>query len=123
MRLPNRLSESEKRWVEARVKMGMRRTDAVIAVEHRDELIAALVAQKARTHFSLGRILHLDRLHRYAVRYDQDDPWAAFLDTLPRRPHRFLAMVAEIERRRAVAELVAAKRAKGKARHLKRHRR
>lgn len=43
-----------------------------------------------------------------------------WVDTFPRKNKRFLAMVAEAERKREIERKIAEKRAKGRHRHLKR---
>jgi hypothetical protein len=90
------------------------------SAERWNQRLTELVGQKARTHFSTERLLHLDRLHKWPVAYDQQDAWRAFLDTLPRKPYAFLAMVAAAERRRAVRATVDAKKAKGLAKYQRR---
>ena len=100
------------------------RLKAAERIKKRNQWIDPLVKQPARTHFSAEHgIIHLDKLHKWPVRYDQDQAWAAFLDTLPRKPYKFLAMVAAAERKRALAALVAAKKAKGRERYLRQQRR
>jgi hypothetical protein len=84
-------------------------------------LLDPLVKQKARTHFDAeSGIIHYDKLHKFPVRYDQDGAWRAFMDTLPRKPHKFLAMMAEIERQRAVRKQIEQKREAGRKRYLRR---
>jgi len=49
-----------------------------------------------------------------------DQAFRAFIGAMPRKPTRFLAMVAEAERLRTIRRQVAARKAKGRARYLKR---
>lgn len=46
--------------------------------------------------------------------------WRDFLAATPRDTRKFLAMMAEIERKRKIMALIEAKRAKGRAKYLKR---
>jgi hypothetical protein len=97
------------------------RMKAAERIKKRNQWIDPLVAQRARAHFSPAHgIIHCDKLHKWPVRYDQDNAWAAFVDTMPRKPYKFLAMVAAAERKRAIEALVTAKRAKGRERYLRR---
>jgi hypothetical protein len=91
------------------------------AVAH-DQLLTPLIKQKARAHFSLENgIIHCDKLHKWPVAYDQDEAWNAFIDTLPKAPLRFLAMVAECERMRQIRANVQTKRNARRERYLRRH--
>ena len=90
-------------------------------IKKRNEWLAPLVAQRARTHFSAERgVIHCDKLHKWPVCYDQGRAWEAFKDTLPRKPLAFLARVAATERKREIAAKVAAKKEAGRARYLRR---
>ncbi len=47
--------------------------------------------------------------------------WEEYKDSIPRKYTKFLAMVAESERKQEIARKIAAKRAKGKQLHMKRY--
>ncbi len=97
------------------------RMKAAARIKKRNQWLAPLVRQVARTHFSTeSGIIHCDKLHKFPVRYDQDGAWAAFLDTLPRKPYRMLEMLAKAERKREIAAKVTAKKAAGRVRYMRR---
>ncbi len=67
----------------------------------------------------------LNQSHRKARHFEVkegetfDQAWERFMAPMPRKPWKFLAMVAENDRKARVAELVRAKRDKGRAKYLK----
>lgn len=52
---------------------------------------------------------------------DWETEFKRFLDAMPRKPYKFLAMVAAIERRRALQDAIQARKAKGRERFLRRY--
>ena len=52
---------------------------------------------------------------------DFEREFRAFLDEMPRKPTRFLAMVADIERRRGRQQAIAARKAQGRLRYQRRY--
>lgn len=86
----------------------------VVAVAKHDALIGELAKQKALP------MLRLQHRLGYAV-VAEGSQWDRVLDQMPRKPYKFLAMVAESERKRAVRAAVAAKRAARRAKYLKAH--
>lgn len=99
----------EDTWIEWRCQLGCRKHEArALFRKHQ----ALLLSDGVKARFLKPR-----------TNETFEQAWRAFLDGMPRKPFRFLAMVAEIEKRRAIKKGVGAKRAAGRARYERRMRR
>lgn len=96
----------EQTWIEWRTKMGCRKAEARQLYREYLKLV-----QKSGGTVRMVRPRHNE---------SWEAAYKAFIDGLPRRPTRFLAMVAESNRRRELKERVAAKRAAGRVKYRRR---
>lgn len=93
--------------------MGQRKRGIREATKKHDALIGSLASQKAIP------MLRLKHRLGYAVVLEGSQ-WDIVVGAMPRKPYKFLAMVAEMERKREIAEQVQKKRAAAKVRYQKR---
>lgn len=96
----------EKTWIEWRCKLGCRKAEAKALYREYTSLLRD----------EPGTVRMVKPRHGESF----DSALRAFIDSMPRRPTRFLAMVAESERLRAIRAQIAERKLVGKARYLRR---
>jgi hypothetical protein len=97
----------EKTWIEWRCKLGCRKAEARSLFREYQELLRE----------SGGTVRMMTPRHNESW----EQALTAFLDQMPRKPIRFLAMVAEVERRRSIRDQIKAHKADGRRRYEKRY--
>lgn len=96
----------EKTWIAWRCKLGARKSEAKALYREYQEFIAS-----AAGNVRMCRPRHGESF---------ESAFRAFLDQMPRTPSRFLAMVERAQKLREIRARVAARKAVGRARHLRR---
>lgn len=100
---------SEQTWIQWRTKLGCRKGEAKALYREYLDLLADQSTPVRCLTF------------RHGETWEQ--ALNAFLDQMPRRPTRFLAMVAAIEARRAAQAVIASQRAVKRRRYERRYQR
>jgi hypothetical protein len=96
----------EKTWIEWRCKLGCRKAEAKRLYREYLELLLECESSV--------------RMMKPRHNETWEQALTAFVDQMPRRPTRFLAMVAESEQRQAIRERLRARKASGRRKYLRR---